>query len=55
MILLMLILGIVAVFSAGALFNAFLNSNTRSDLYSILVALASGLFILISMIGALVE
>jgi hypothetical protein len=54
MILLMLILGTVAVFSAGALFNSFLNGKTRSDLYSSLVALAVGLFILISMIGALV-
>jgi hypothetical protein len=54
MILLMLILGTIAVFSAGGLFNAFLNGKTRSDLFSSLVALASGLYILISMIGALV-
>lgn len=55
MILLMLTLGTIAVCSAGALFNSFWTTKTKTDLYSGLVALCSGVFILISMIGALVE
>lgn len=35
------------------MFNVFLNLRARGDLFSSIVALASGLFILISMIGTI--
>ncbi len=54
MILLMLILGIATVFSSGVLFNIFLNERQRSDIFMSLVALMMGVYILISMIGAVV-
>lgn len=55
MLLLMLVLGTACVFSAGVMFNIFLNQKNRTDLFTSVVALSTGIFILISMIGALVE
>jgi hypothetical protein len=54
MLLLMLILGTLTCFSSGVLFNIFLNEKKRSDLFMSIVAFAIGLYILISMIGAVV-
>jgi hypothetical protein len=54
MISLLLILGIASIFSAGVLFNIFLNKQTRSDLFMSIIGLCAGMFILISMIGAIV-
>jgi hypothetical protein len=54
MILLMLFLGIASIFSSGVLFNIFLNKQTRSDLFISIIGFVAGLFILISMIGAII-
>jgi hypothetical protein len=54
MILLMLILGTASIFSSGVLFNIFLNNKSRNDLFISIIGLSAGLFILISMIGAIV-
>jgi hypothetical protein len=52
-ILLLLILGIASVFSSGVLFNIFLTKQTRSDLFMSVIGFSAGVFILISMIGAI--
>jgi hypothetical protein len=51
MLLLMLILSTAAVFSAGMLFNIYLNDRQRSDLIFSIVSVIFGLYIQISMIG----
>lgn len=49
----MLILGIAAIFSAGALANSYGTTASRESFYISVVAFTSGVFILISMIGAI--
>jgi hypothetical protein len=55
MLLLMLIIGTASVFASGVLFNIFLTQKTRSDLFTSIVSLSTGVFIFISMIGAIIE
>jgi hypothetical protein len=52
MLLLLLILGTAATFSAGMLYNIYLNDRKRSDLIFSIVTVIFGLYIQISMIGA---
>lgn len=53
MISLMLILGIASIFSSGVLAQVYGNKGRREDFYMSVIGFCSGLFILISMIGAL--
>ena len=55
MITLMLILGIAAIFAAGSLANSYGTSGNRSDFYTSIIGFVAGVYILISMIGAIVE
>jgi len=53
MLSMMLILGIASIFSSGVLANLYGNSSRREDFYMSVIGFCSGLFILISMIGAI--
>jgi len=53
MLLIMLILGTACLFSAGMLFNIYLNDKKRSDLIFSILSVVFGLYIQISMIGAI--
>lgn len=55
MIILLLVLGIVSIFAAGSLANSYGTTNNRSDFYSSIIGFVAGVYILISMIGAIVE
>ena len=52
---LLLILGASSLFSAGALANSYGKSGDRNDFYGSVIGFASGMFILISMIGYIAE
>lgn len=54
MTLLMLVLGVASIFSSGVLAQAYGAKNRREDFYMSVIGFCSGLFILISMIGAVV-
>lgn len=53
MTLLMLVLGIASIFSSGVLAQTYGTKNRREDFYVSVIGFCSGVFILISMIGAL--
>ena len=53
MTLLMLVLGIASIFSSGVLAHVYGTKNRREDFYVSVIGFCSGVFILISMIGAL--
>lgn len=53
MISLMLVLGIASIFSAGALANSYGKTGDLKDFYTSIIGFVSGIFILISMIGAI--
>ena len=55
MVTLMLVLGVASIFAAGALANSYGTSNNRNDFYTSIIGFVSGIFILISMIGMIVE
>ncbi len=55
MIIIMLVLGIASIFAAGALAQSFGNTGNRNDFYTSIIGFVSGVFILISMIGAVAE
>jgi hypothetical protein len=54
MTLLMLVLGVASIFCSGVLAQAYGTKNRREDFYVSIIGFCSGLFILISMIGAVV-
>jgi hypothetical protein len=49
----MLVLGIASIFSSGVLAHVYGTKNRREDFYVSVIGFCSGVFILISMIGAL--
>jgi len=49
----MLILGIAAIFASGALANSYGTTGNRETYYTSILGFVSGVFILISMIGAI--
>lgn len=49
----MLILGIAAIFASGALANSYGTSRNREHYYTSVLGFVAGVFILISMIGAI--
>jgi uncharacterized protein YqgC (DUF456 family) len=51
MIFILLLLGVAAIFSAGALANMYGSKGDRTDFYASVVGFSFGLFALISMIG----
>lgn len=53
MISLLLVLGIAAIFSAGALANSYGRSGDINDFYTSIIGFCTGIFILVSMIGAI--
>jgi hypothetical protein len=53
MILLMLILGVSVVFGSGCLAQSYGQSQDSRDFYTSMIGFAVGVFIFISMIGAL--
>lgn len=55
MVTLTLLLGIASIFAAGALANSYGTTNNRNDFYMSVIGFVSGIFILISMIGMIVE
>ena len=55
MIIITLVLGIASIFAAGALAQSFGTTGNRSDFYTSIIGFVSGIFILISMIGMIVE
>jgi hypothetical protein len=54
MTLLMLALGVASIFSSGVLAQAYGTKNRREDFYISVIGFCAGVFILISMIGAVV-
>jgi hypothetical protein len=49
----MLILGVASIFASGALANSYSTTQNKEHYYTSVLGFASGVFILISMIGAL--
>jgi uncharacterized protein YqgC (DUF456 family) len=49
----MLILGISAIFASGALANSYGTTGNREAYYTSIVGFVAGVFVLISMIGAM--
>lgn len=54
MVTLQLILGIASIFSAGVLAQIYSSRKDERDFYMSIIGFASGTFILVSMIGAMV-
>lgn len=52
---LLLILGVASIFCAGALANSYGKSGDINDFYTSVIGFALGIFILISMIGMIIE
>jgi hypothetical protein len=53
MISLLLLLGVAAIFSAGALANSYGTTGDRADFYISVIGFSFGMFALFSMIGAI--
>lgn len=53
MIILLLVLGIAAIFAAGTLANIYGTTGSREAFYTSIIGFSFGVFALISMIGAL--
>lgn len=53
MISILLILGVVSIFAAGALANTYGTTGNREAFYTSIIGFSFGVFALISMIGAL--
>lgn len=49
----MLILGVAAIFASGALANSYGTTGNREAYYTSIIGFISGVFVLISMIGAM--
>jgi hypothetical protein len=50
----MLVLGVASIFSSGVLAQMYGTKNRREDFYVSIIGFCSGVFILISMIGAVI-
>jgi hypothetical protein len=53
MILLMLVLGVACIFASGVLAHAYGTRHDQNDFYVSIIGFCVGVFILISMIGAM--
>jgi uncharacterized protein YqgC (DUF456 family) len=53
MITILLILGIVSIFSSGALASIYGTNGSREAFYTSIIGFSFGVFVLISMIGAM--